>query len=223
MVDIYKAQVKVEENNKIPVKKERLSVVQIRKLIGKSGNDTLFTSFTTFPQNMCFQTQDDDEEIVLFFRQHPIVTVSWIVLSLFMSTLPSVFIFFPPYALLPANYQIVITLGWYLFTFGYALARFMAWFFNVYIVTDERIVDVDFVNILFRKISTAKIDEIQDVNITSAGALETFFDYGNIFIQTAAEVSEFEFIAIPKPDVIGKFLNQMIDQEEQEKLEGRVK
>lgn len=204
-------------------KKERLSVTQMRKLIGKNGNDGLFTSFSTFPENVCFQTQEEGEEVILFFRQHPIVTVSWIVLTMFMLTLPSVFAFFPPFATLPANYQIVITLGWYMFTIGFALAKFMAWFFNVYIVTDERIVDVDFQNIFFRKISTAKIDEIQDVNITSSGAFETFFGYGNIFIQTASAVSEFEFIAIPRPDEIGKFLNQLIDQEEQEQIEGRVK
>ena len=107
--------------------------------------------------------------------------------------------------------------------FGYTLAKFMGWFFNIYILTDERVVDVDFANIFFRKISTAKIDEIQDVNIQSSGALETFFGYGSVFIQTAAEVSQFEFLAVPNPDKVGKIINQLIDLEEQEKLEGRVK
>ncbi len=205
-----------------PVKKERLSVTQMRDLIGQKGRDALLTSFSTFPAKVCFETQEDEEAVILFLRQHPIVTVPWIILSLFLLTLPSVFSFFPPYANLPVNYQFVITLGWYLFVFGYALSKFMGWFFNIYIVTDERIVDVDFENILFRKISTAKVDEIQDVNIIASGAIETFFGYGSIFIQTASEVSEFNFLSIPKPDQVGKILNQLIDQEEQEKIEGRV-
>ena len=123
-----------------------------------------------------------------------------------MLTLPSIFAFFPPYAGLPAGYQFVITTGWYMFVMGFALAKFMGWFFNIYIVTDERIVDVDFLNIFFRRISTAKIEEIQDVSVTSSGAMETFFGYGNVFIQTAAEVSQFEFLAVPRPDVVGKIL-----------------
>ena len=202
---------------------ERKSVTQMRELIGNRGNDSLLTSFSTFPAQVCFETQDDEEAVILFLRQHPVVMVPWIVVAIFMATLPSIFSFFPPFAALPSTYQFVISIMWYLFVFGFSLSKFMSWFFNIYIVTDERIVDVDFVNILYRKISVAKIDEIQDVSIASNGAFETFFGFGNVFIQTAAEVSEFDFMAIPKPDQVGKIINQLIDQEEQEKIEGRVK
>ena len=202
---------------------ERISVSQIRALIGKMGVDSLFTSFSSFPTKVCFETQEDEEQIVLFMRQHLIVNIPWMVVALFMATLPSIFSFFPPYSLLPTSFQFAGTLGWYLFVAGYTLAKFMGWFFNIYIVTDERIVDVDFKNIFFRKISTAKTKEIQDINIQSSGAFETFFGYGSVFIQTAAEVPEFEFVAIPYPDRVGKILNQLIDHEEQEKIEGRVK
>lgn len=221
MADIFVAKEKGEQGKK--VRGEKISIGQIREMIGKHGRDFLLTSYATFPAKVCFDTQDDEEAVVLFLRQHPIVTIPWIAVTLFFLTLPSVFTFFPPFANLPATYQFVVTLGWYLFTFGYLLAKFMGWFFNIYIVTDERVVDVDFVNIFFRKISTAKIEEIQDVNTQSSGAMETFFGYGSLFIQTAAEVSQFEFTAIPNPDRVGKILNQLIDHEEQEKLEGRIK
>ena len=221
MAEIYKAKEKIAEvAGKI---KERLSVTALRKMVGKTGNDNLFTSFSSFPTKVCFETQDDDEEVILFLRQHPIVNLPWVVPTVLMLTLPSVFIFFPPFAALPANFQFVVSSGWYMFVFGFALAKFMGWFFNIYILTDERVVDVDFQNIFFRKISTAKIEEIQDVNIQSSGSFETFFGYGSVFIQTAAEVSQFEFMYVPNPDRVGKIINQMIDLEEQEKLEGRVK
>ena len=203
--------------------KERLSVKKLREVVGRHGSDSLLTSYVSFPNKICFETQDDDEEVILFLRQHPIVNLPWIITTILMLTLPSVFVFFPPYANLPANFQFVVTLGWYMFVFGFALAKFMGWFFNIYILTDERVVDVDFQNIFFRKISTAKIEEIQDVNIQSSGSFETFFGYGSVFIQTAAEVSQFEFMYVPNPDRVGKIINQMIDLEEQEKIEGRVK
>lgn len=221
MAEIYKANAKIKEV--VGEIKDSLSVAAIRKLIGKTGSDNLFTSFASFPSKVCFETQDDDEAVVLFLRQHPIVNVPWVLTVILMLTLPSVFIFFPPYGSLPPNFQFVVTLGWYMFVFGFALAKFMGWFFNIYILTDERVVDVDFKNIFFRKISTAKIEEIQDINIQSSGSFETFFGYGSVFIQTAAEVSQFEFMYVPNPDRVGKILNQMIDMEEQEKLEGRVK
>ena len=204
-------------------KHERVSVRQLKELLKKTGSDGLFSAYATFPPNTYFETQEDGEEVVLFLRQHPIVNVPWIILVILALTIPSVFIFFPPYTALPAGFQYVVSLMWYLFVTGFALSKFMSWFFNIYIVTDERIVDIDFVNILYRKVSTAKITEIQDVNVIASGAFETFFNYGSITIQTAAEIPEFEFMKIPKPDRVGVILNQMIDMEEQEELEGRVK
>ncbi len=221
MAEIYSSK---EKHKVIDTKpKERLSITAIRKVVGRLGRDYLLTSFTSFPSKVCFETQDDDEEVVLFLRQHPIVNIPWIVTAIFLAVLPSVFSFFPPYANLPANYQFVVTMGWYLLIFGFIFAKFMGWFFNIYIVTDERIVDVDFKNIFFRKISTAKLEEIQDVNVQSSGSFETLFGYGSVLIQTAAELTQFEFMYVPNPDRVGKILNQMIDLEEQEKLEGRVK
>ena len=222
MPDVYVAP-KPEGSKIMDKHPERKSVTQLKKIIGAGGGDSLFTSFASFPTHICFQTQEDEEAIVLFMRQHFLVNTPWIVLSAFMLTLPSVFAFFPPYAALSTSFQFVVSLGWYLFVSGYILARLMGWCFNIYIVTDERILDADFKNIFFRKVSTAKIDEIQDINVLSSGSFQTLFGYGSVFIQTSAEVPEFEFIAIPHPDRVGKILNQMIDHEEQEKIEGRVK
>lgn len=201
----------------------RKSIVELRKKFKKVGHAGLLSCYETFPKNMRFENQEEGEEVILFLRQHVVVMVPWIVLVLVALTIPSVFEFFPPYTFLPGAYQFVMVIMWYLFVVGYAIAKFMGWFFNIYILTDERIVDIDFVNVLYRKISTAKIEDIQDVNLESSGALQTFFHYGNITIQTAAEVPEFEFHNIPNPDKVAMMINQMVDLEEQEKIEGRVK
>ncbi len=200
--------------------KQPAPMAHIHDIMRVHGVESLLSSFSSFPQKVCFETQDDNEQVVLFMRQHPVVNVPWIVLTILMLVIPSVFSFFPPYAISPGTYQFIITVGWYLFVFGYALAKFMGWFFNIYIVTNERVVDVDFSNIFYRRISTARLEEIQDVNVTSAGAIETFFGYGQITIQTAAEIPEFEFEAVPHPDVVGKVLNELIDIEHGEEAKG---
>lgn len=216
MAEIFKAK-------QTSVVTERVSVKQIKKLLAKSGSDGLFTCYATFPPNTHFESQEHGEEVVLFLRQHLIVNLPWVLIVVLALSIPSIFTFFPPFAGLPANYQFVIVVMWYLFVSGYTLAKLMGWFFNIYLLTDERIVDIDFVNVLYRKVSTAKIDEIQDVSIHASGTFQTLFNYGSIFIQTAAEVPEFDFVNIPKPDKVGTVINQMIDLEEQEKIEGRVK
>ena len=220
MSDIYKAKTGEDKAEKKPVS---LSIKSLRDNVEKLGHDSFLTSLSTFPAKVCFDTQDEGEVVVLFMRQHPIVNVPWIALVVFLLILPPLFAFFPPYAMLTGAYQVIVNLTFYLVVMGIVLSQFMAWFFNIYIVTDERIVDVDFVNLFYRVVSTAKLDEIQDVNIVASGVFETFFNYGSVFVQTAAEVTQFEFGNIPRPDRVGRLLNKMIDMEEQEKIEGRVK
>jgi len=211
MADVYTA------------KTARLSIAQLKKMFGAGGQVGLFTCYATFPPTTRFDTQGPDEEVVLFLRQHLVINVPWIVLVLLALSLPAAFVFLPFWGAIPATYHLIFHLMYYLFVTGFALSHIMSWFFNIYMLTDERIVDIDFVNILYRRVSIAKLDEVQDVNVIASGAFETFFDYGSVMVQTAAEVTQFEFANIPKPDKVATTINQLIDHEEQEKIEGRVK
>jgi len=40
---------------------------------------------------------------------------------------------------------------------------------------------------------------IQDIKAKKAGLLQTFFDYGDIFVQTAGELPNFEIESVPHP------------------------
>ena len=55
------------------------------------------------------------------------------------------------------------------------------------------------------------------------GVIRTIFNYGDVYIQTAAEVPTFQFLAVPKPDRVARVLQDLIIEEEKEKLEGRVR
>jgi len=110
-----------------------------------------------------------------------------------------------------------------LFIFYFITENLLKWFYNVYIITDERLVDVDFVSLLYKRISNTKIDKIQDVSYDMSGIFEAFFNYGNVLIQTASEVPNIDFENLPKPQEIVSLLNQLIMEEELEKIEGRVK
>jgi len=100
---------------------------------------------------------------------------------------------------LPHPYPTALLLLWYLMTFAFGLERFLNWYFNVYIVTDRRIVDIDFNGLLYKNISECSHDRVQDVTYKTGGLLQTLFDFGDVYIQTAAEQREFEFRSIPQP------------------------
>lgn len=187
------------------------------------GGGSPLGSFSYFPHNVKFVGTDSKEKIVLFLRRHPITNVGWILLSIIMFASPMILDQFPILDFLPENFKFVAILGWYLIAIAFTFESFLDWFFSVYIVTDERIFDVDFVNLIYREISEANLDQIQDVTTKMGGVVRTVFDYGDIFIQTASEVPNIEFDAVPHPDKVAKTLRELRVEEEQEKIEGRVR
>ena len=46
------------------------------------------------------------------------------------------------------------------------------------------------------------------------GVARTIFNYGDVFIQTAAEVSEFDFLAVPNPDKVAKIIEDLITKDD---------
>ena len=180
-------------------------------------------AYNYFPSRVDFINKDPQEKIVLFLRKHPITNLKWIITAFLMFVSPAFMSVFPFFETLPENFTILLFLSWYMFTMAYILENFLNWFFSVNIVTDERIFDVDFYNLIYRKITDANIDQIQDVSVQIGGGLRTMFNYGDVLIQTAAEVPEVEFEAVPMPDRVAKVLRELRIEEEVEKLEGRVR
>jgi hypothetical protein len=178
--------------------------------------------FVPKPQRMGFSTQSAGESIILLLRQHPVTQIRWSLTALLASVIPLIFSPIDFMGFLPANYKLALYLGWYLMIIGFVLESFLKWFFNVYIITDERIIDVDFMSLIYKNISAAKIDKIEDTTATTGGFLASLFNYGTVTIQTAAERREFEFSNVPLPNKVTKLINELILEEEREKIEGRV-
>lgn len=180
-------------------------------------------AFATKPIGVRFETQTDEEEIILLLRKHWITNVPWICLGGLMVFAPLVLRWFPLLNFLPARFQLMAVIIWYLLTIFIIFEKFLTWYFNVSIITDERIIDVDFNNLIYKEISEAEIDKVQDVTYRMGGAIRTLFHYGDVYIQTAGTEPNFEFLAIPKPEQVVKLLDQLKEEEEREFLNGRTR
>lgn len=179
-------------------------------------------AYCYYPDDIKFVGKDPKEKIVLFLRRHPITNVGWILIALLMFLAPGVLSAFPLLSFLPENFRFIAVLSWYLIAIAYTFESFLDWFFSVYIITDERVFDVDFVNLIYREISEANIDQTQEVTTKIGGVVRTIFDYGDLYIRTASEVPDIEFEAVSHPDKVAKILRELRVEEEQEKIEGRV-
>lgn len=180
-------------------------------------------AFSFLPEKVNFVAADSKEKVVLLLRKHPITNLPWIITAILMAMAPILVSSLSVFEGIPLNIRLIASLFWYLITIAFILEEFLAWFFNVYLITDERVFDVDFVNLIYREITDANIDQIQDVTTRVGGVLPTVLNYGDVVIQTAAEIPQLEFTAVPRPDTVAQVLRELRVQEEIEKLEGRVR
>jgi len=193
---------------------------EVYRLLGKRGNQ--IGAFVPRPNGFCFENQMAKEEVILLLRRHWITNLRWIFISGLMFLFPGFLRGLPPFTFLPMRFNVVIGMMWCLFVFAFVLEQFFTWFFGVNIITDERIIDVDFVSLIHKRVSEAEIENIQDVTYKMGGFLGTVLNFGTIYIQTAAEKPEFEFEQVSKPALVVKVLKKMRLEEKQEALEGRI-
>ena len=155
--------------------------------------------------SISFEGEWDDEKVLFLLRAHLVTNTVFIVGTVLSFLLPfGVWLFFKfvpgiqIHTSHTTNYLAIFT--WFLIVFGIAFQRFLFWYFNIYILTNRRIVDFDFFSVFSHKVAQATLEKIQDVTFEKRGIAQNFFDYGDIKIQTAAEVPNFVFEAIPDPE-----------------------
>jgi len=198
-----------------PEKEKQIEKGPQRPLLHRGSHMGILSSFSQNPKGISFQNQKDGETIVLFLRSHPIKNLPWVIISVTLALLPPI-VFISLLALnlnflhllKAGSFTFIFVLLYYLLVFSYIFISFMHWFYNVFIVTTERVVDIDYSDIVVHNIATTNLSHIQDVNYTQSGFIPTFFNYGNLFVQTAGTEVNFEAYHIPKPT---KAINAILD------------
>jgi hypothetical protein len=71
-------------------------------------------------------------------------------------------------------------------------------------------VDVDFSSVVYKNVSSTKLNLVQDVSFSQIGAIRTFFDYGDILVQTAGTLDNFDFTASPEPENVVHIIGDLI-------------
>ncbi len=211
---------KAEDNkSKLQIKKIDFHGAKPSHVVSDDNHSHALASFCENPQGFSFQTQKRDEVILLFLRRHFITNLPWILIAIILSLIPIAFIaLIPRFTLLtaiqiPRQLATIIILFYYLILFSYVFINFITWFYNVFLVTNERIVDIDYSHIVVHNIAETKVGQIEDVNYTQAGFIRTLLNFGDVFVQTAGTEMIFEALAVPKPREVTKIIANLIAKE----------
>ncbi len=165
-----------------------------------------------------FPGQQDNERICLIIRQHWIIFASkllvWFVfLVLMFGVHYALKIYLPD--LFVAPYINIINLVETLYLMFLSVSLLIIWvlyFLNVQIVTNERVVDITQKSLMNHTISELHLNRIQDVTAEVKGFLQTFMDFGNVYLQTAAETERFVFENVSNPAKVSKLILDLYEQ-----------
>jgi hypothetical protein len=135
-----------------------------------------------------FKEQFHDEEVLLVFRKHPVVMRKGLVVGSFGMLIGPLYILALTY-LKPNNppsmNAFFISIGASFLLAGLLFfPSWLAWFYSVYITTDQRLIQITQKGLFHRSIVGINLNTIQMVNYEVSGIQETLLGFGTINIQT---------------------------------------
>jgi hypothetical protein len=155
---------------------------------------------------LSFDEQLDGEEVLFVFRKHPVVMRKGLVLGMFG----------PLFGVLPAAIWPQLGFGYFFgglaagIVFGALLfvPSYIAWYFSVFIVTNERLVQVTQRGLFKRSIVDLGLNQIQSLNYEVIGLQPTLLGYGTILVQTY--MGDLVLHEVPHPMKIYKRLSTIL-------------
>lgn len=144
-------------------------------------------------KKITFPGQQGNEQIILIKRRHPIILAELAAMVIFLLLVP-----FFTYLFLPLAWEMQITeifqklflfiaSLYYLFICLMSFFIIIDYYLDVWIITDQRIIAIEQKGLFRRTITEIRYGRIQDITSDVIGLVPTFFRFGNIRIQTAAE------------------------------------
>lgn len=127
-----------------------------------------------------FDDQFDDEEVLFVFRKHPVVMRKGLIvgmLGILVGLIPGLIKL--EYSWFFGGLAGGFLLGALLFAPG-----FIAWYFSVFIVTDQRFIQITQKGFFHRAVVDIGLNQIQMVNYEISGMEQTMLGFGTIMMQT---------------------------------------
>jgi hypothetical protein len=135
-----------------------------------------------------FADQFDDEEVLFVFRKHPIVMRKGLIISalaLLAGPLYTLILTYIHSADPPSmNFFYLSLLGSLVLAAILFFPFWMSWYFSVFIVTDQRFIQITQKGFFHRSVVDMGLPQIQMVNYEVAGLEETLLGFGTIMMQT---------------------------------------
>lgn len=163
----------------------------------------------------------DKEHVLIAKRQHPIVLVGPILLSLLLVSVFLLFLYLIATFIFNSLLLFVIfTLVVLVFYFNLIAKIVVDYYFHVYLVTNRKILEVMAIPMFTDKINDVLLDQVRttEIQVKMPGMFHELFDLGDVYIEFDRPSHEQQFIFdnISYPNVVGSILSKELQSIMQE-------
>lgn len=162
-----------------------------------------------------------EEKVVFFLRRHPIIFVGETMYLVLLAVLPVGGYFFmarlwPTLLQGPMSLPALILLAsaYYLVIWLFFISSFVDYYLDAWVLTSERILNVEQKSLFSRTVSELDLARVQDVTSEITGILPTILGYGYVYVQTAGEQERFVFEQVPRPHEVRKRVLELVEADQ---------
>jgi uncharacterized membrane protein YdbT with pleckstrin-like domain len=144
------------------------------------------------------------EDDVITWHKHWIVLLRrTIVPGLLLLALPGVFAFLTSADLVPVDFitLFVVTFLW-LIVLLWFVWQYQDWHNDEYLVTPDRLIDIERIPFVFEDKKEASLSQVQDVRYEIPSLEARILGWGNVYIETAGQARNFDFLYVPHPRAV---------------------
>lgn len=156
----------------------------------------------------------NQEHIITIVRKHWITLLGQFVTHIFLALVPLVGFFliqglgaisfgatgYKIAIILVMVYWLILWISFFIFWTDYVL--------DAWVITNQRIIDIEQIGLFNRRVSTLTLDKIQDVTTQQTGILDSVLHIGEVIIQSAAVNHEFHIPNAPDPVKVKNIIMQ---------------
>ncbi len=175
-----------------------------------------------------FPNQRPNEKVLIFLRRHWFVLFKALFLFIIFGLIPPVLYqigratdvqvfesIFNHYLVFPLI--ILVISIYYLFIWLFLYNQFIDYYLDVWIVTNQKVINIEQKNLFARIISVKELHKLQDATSEVKGFFPTLLNYGDVYIQTAGEKERFIFKQVPNAPQIAHKVVELAHREKAKK------
>lgn len=165
---------------------------------------------------------EPNEEILATVRKHWFVIFSELIGVLLMVLLPIFFLIIfglnhqlDEYSTIHQNYIQLAAFMLVIWLLLAILTGFTIWthyYLDLWLITDRRIIVIDQVHFFNRKVSSFRLERLQDIKVVINGIIPTFLNFGTLHAHTAGNTEEnFTTTGLPDPRNLQAIIQKATD------------